>query len=222
MAVQYNPGIVTDGLVLCLDAANRKSYPGTGTGWNDLSTIGNNGTFLNGVTFQNQNNGNIVFDGTDDYVSTSLTMGTAFTWNAWFKTDVVSSGFRNILSVASPNYMLVLLNCCTPNLGFWNNDSTSGDNLNTDTISINTWYNITYVREGNSTTNGYKAYLNGIFKGGSNSGVWSSTDPLTIGGRTDVAQFLDGNIAYVAIYNKVLSAEQILQNFNALRGRFGI
>jgi hypothetical protein len=63
------PNIVTDGLVLYLDAANQKSYPGTGTTWNDLSGNGNNGTLVNGPTFNSDNNGSIVFDGVDDYVN---------------------------------------------------------------------------------------------------------------------------------------------------------
>ena len=67
MPNNYGPRIVTDGLVLCLDAGNSKSYPGSGTAWNDLSRNGNNGT-LNGPTFNSADRGSIVFDGTNDYV----------------------------------------------------------------------------------------------------------------------------------------------------------
>ena len=68
MATDYNPSIVTDGLVLCVDAANTKSYPGSGTTWTDISSKGNNGTLTNGPTFSSGNGGAIVFDGTNDYV----------------------------------------------------------------------------------------------------------------------------------------------------------
>ena len=71
MGVAYNPNIVTDGLVLCLDAANKRSYPGTGTTWTDRSANGNNGTLTNGPTFDSANGGSIVFDGTNDYVTTT-------------------------------------------------------------------------------------------------------------------------------------------------------
>ena len=67
MAISYNPRIVTDGLVLALDAGNPKSYPGSGTTWTDLSGNGNNGTLTNGPTYSSANGGSIVFDGVDDY-----------------------------------------------------------------------------------------------------------------------------------------------------------
>ena len=64
----YGPRIVSNGLVLCLDAANKRSYPGTGTTWTDLSGNSNNGTLTNGPTFSAGNMGSILFDGTNDYV----------------------------------------------------------------------------------------------------------------------------------------------------------
>jgi hypothetical protein len=222
MAVVYNPRIVTDGLVLCLDAANLKSYPGSGVTWGDMSGRGNNGTLTNGPTYNSANGGSIVFDGSNDIVNTNYVSSSVFTWSAWFKTDVVSSGYRNIISIPSPNYMLMLLDISTPNLGFWTPDGLGGVNLSTPTIAINTWYNAVFVREGNSITGGYKAYVNAVLYGNANTGTWSSSSTLSLGGRVGETQFLDGNIAQASIYNRVLSAAEILQNFNALRGRFGI
>ena len=72
MSINYNPRIVTDGLVLLLDAGNTKSYPGTGTTWTDISRNGNNGTLTNGPTFDSANGGSLVFDGVDDYVNWDL------------------------------------------------------------------------------------------------------------------------------------------------------
>jgi hypothetical protein len=71
MAFNYSPRIVTDGLVLYLDAANPRSYPGSGTTWSDLSRGGNNGVLTNGPTFNSANNGSIVFDGTNDFIQCS-------------------------------------------------------------------------------------------------------------------------------------------------------
>ena len=71
MSTKYSPKIVTDGLVLCLDAANSKSYPGSGTSWNDLSRNNNTGTLTNGPTYTSSFGGSSVFDGTNDYVSKS-------------------------------------------------------------------------------------------------------------------------------------------------------
>jgi len=222
MGVSYNTKTVTSGLVLCLDAANRKSYPGSGTTWTDLSGSGFNGTLTNGPTFGSADGGSIVFDGTNDIVTTTYVSTNTYTFSAWFKTNVVSSGFRNIISIPTPNYSLILLDDDTSNLGFWTNDALSGSALSTPTISTNTWYNVVFVREGNSITGGYKAYLNGILYGNANTATWSTTASLSVGGRTDVSQPLNGNISQVLIYNRALSALEVSQNFNALRGRYGI
>jgi hypothetical protein len=72
MGIAYNPRTITDGLVLCLDAANSKSYPGSGTTWTDLSGLGNTGTLTNGPTYSSANGGSLVFDGVNDYVQTDI------------------------------------------------------------------------------------------------------------------------------------------------------
>ena len=217
----HSPRIITDGLVLCLDAANRQSYPGSGTVWTDLAGS-NNGTLTNGPTFSSENGGSIVFDGVNDIANTTYVSANTYTFSAWFKTNVVSDGYRNIISIPTPNYSLVLLDNDSPNLGFWTNDNLNGESLSTPTISTNTWYNVAFVREGNNTTGGYKAYLNGVLYGNANTGTWSSTANLSVGGRTDTAQFLNGNISQVYIYNRTLSPTEILQNYNATKGRYNL
>ena len=211
-----------NGLTLCLDAGNTKSYPGSGTTWTDLSGGGNTGTLTNGPTYSSANGGSIVFDGTDDIVNTSYVSSNAFTWSVWFKTNVVSSGYRNIISIPTPNYILLLMDSGTPNLGFWTSDALSGQSLSTPTISVNTWYNVVFVREGNSITNGYKIYVNSVSYGSANTGIWSTSSTISFGGRTDATQFLNGNIAQASIYNRALTAAEVSQNFNALKGRFSI
>ena len=213
---------VKDGLVLWLDAGNVDSYPGSGTTWTDLSGNGNNGTLTNGPTYSSDDGGSIVFDGSNDIVNTSYVSSNSFTWSVWFKTDVVSSGYRNIISIPNSNYILLLLDASTPNLGFWTSDGLSGQSLSTPTISVDTWYNAVFVREGNSITGGYKSYLNGVLYGNANTGTWSTSDTLSFGGRVNDSQYLNGNIAQVAIYNRALTAAEVLQNFNHLKDRFGI
>ena len=213
---------VRDGLVLYLDAANARSYPKSGTTWFDRSGNGNTGTLTNGPTYSSANGGSIVFDGTDDIVNTSYVSSNAFTWSVWFKTNVVSSGYRNIISIPTPNYILLLMDSGTPNLGFWTSDALSGQSLSTPTISVNTWYNVVFVREGNSITNGYKIYVNSVSYGSANTGIWSTSSTISFGGRTDATQFLNGNIAQASIYNRALTAAEVSQNFNALKGRFSI
>jgi hypothetical protein len=215
--------IVTSGLTVNLDAGFTPSYPKSGTSWTDLSFSGNNATLINGPTFNSSNGGSIVFDGVDDIVTTTYVSTNTYTFSAWFKTNVVSSGYRNIISIPSGNYVLILLDTSTPNLGFWAPDSSAnGSNLSTPTISTNTWYNVVFVREGNNITGGYKAYLNGILYGNANTVTWSTTEGLSVGGRADAPQPLNGNISQVLIYNRALSSNEITQNFNAQKGRYGL
>lgn len=222
MALQHSPRIVTDGLVLCLDAANPKSYTGSGTAWRDLSGRSNDASLVAGATYDSGNFGSIDFDGTDDLATTSMQSSVSFSWSVWFKTDVVNDGYRNLISIRQNSYMLMLMELGSSSMGFWSPDGLAGDYLNMNPITINTWYNAVFVREGNNITNGYKAYLNGEFRGSKNTGTWSSTDPVIIGGRTDVAQYFKGNIAHISIHNRALTATEVSQNFNALRGRFGL
>jgi hypothetical protein len=230
MAVQYNPGIVTDGLVLCLDAANRKSYPGTGTASNDLSNIGNNGILVNGVSYSTTNNGIFTFDGTNDTINcgaasqigSSLTAlsvevivrpttaatkliaenGTSFTTDTFYLAQEDGSNFS--FSIYGPGGQdMVKANF---------------------TYSTNTWYHLIGVWKSNIRN---KLYSNGINvttagAGTIRSSVQNGNTNLFIGSRNNSQFFFSGDIALVRIYNIELSAEQVIQNFNALRGRFGI
>ena len=212
---------VTNGLVLNLDAGNASSYPGSGTNWTDLSGNGNDGTLV-GPTYNIGDGGSLAFDG-NDYVSTPLISGTSFTWSVWFKTNVTANGYRNIISIPTPSYMLMLMDDDTNNMGFWASDTlTTGPSLNMGPITPNTWNYATFVREGNNIANGYKTYINGFFRGSANTGVWSSLSPIRLGGRSDANQFLNGNIAQVSIYNRALTAAEIQQNYNVRVSRFNL
>ena len=102
MGISYNPKIVTNGLVLCLDAANAKSYPGSGTAWTDLSGLGNTGTLTNGPTYSSANNGSIVLDGINDYTSITCAANTIRAYNSTtqfiIKLPTYGGGQQNILS----------------------------------------------------------------------------------------------------------------------------
>jgi len=223
MSFDNGPKIVTNGLVLAFDAADRNSYPGSGTTWTDLTGNNNSGSLVNGPTFNSANGGSIVFDGTNDIVNTSYISSNAFTWSVWFKTNVVSSGYKNIISIPTPNYILLLMDISTPNLGFWTSDGLSGQSLSTPTIAVNTWYNAVFVREGNSITNGYKTYVNSVSYGSANTGTWSASSTISLGGRTDDGtQFMNGNISQVSIYNRALTASEVQQNYNATKSRFNL
>jgi hypothetical protein len=226
MGVSYNPQIVTNGLVLCLDAANTKSYPGSGTTWTDLSAFGNNGTLTNGPTYSSANGGSLAFNGTN-YISsfpTQISTTGSRTVSCFFRTNVTT---RNGLCGTRGNAVATgwVLTVNQPLSGSLNYFHTAGSGIDVAAgISINTWYNacVTYdVATATATL-----YLNGA-QIGSPVTSFSAMTPSVFNGAigAEDGQFnnkFNGNIAQVQVYNRALTATEIQQNFNALRGRFGI
>ncbi|NBP55511.1 hypothetical protein EBU71_03030, partial [bacterium] len=184
------PAIVTNGLVLNLDAGNSASYPGTGTTWTDLSGNGNNGTLINGPTYSSSNGGSIVFDGTNDSVNipiSSSLQSQYFTLDAWFKLnsiDVVNGSpiftghyqsygtiSGSVLTIYSGQYLFQtrLSNTCC-------------QSLYVGTASTNTWVNFTGTWNGTTKI----AYLNGVQIGTqSTSGTHSQLNNISIGNNSD-------------------------------------
>ena len=227
MSFAHSPKIVTDGLVLALDAGNVKSYPGTGTTWFDKSGFSNNGTLVNGPTFSSANGGSIVFDGVDDYAdcgnSAVLNTTSSISINVWFK------------AAYNPNVIYrAIVDKGRDGFGAWSlaidevqTKATfkvviAGSNRSVTCVSSygnNIWTLITGVFTGTNLL----IYQNGILE---NSGSFSGTIgtnsiSVKIGKPNDTYAF-GGNVATTQIYNKALSATEVSQNFNALRGRFGI
>ena len=241
MSINYNPRIVTDGLVLLLDAGNTKSYPGTGTTWTDISRNGNNGTLTNGPTFDSANGGSLVFDGVDDYVNcgTNLNFPNSFSRGCWMKANsgtssVFGKGLVSRYSTIGDNrqYLLGFLESSNlVNFGLSTDGTGIGGTGNfvqsdNNAITRDIWYNICGV-----FTSGLKVelFINGILVSSLNtssiSHFQSNVKPLEIGASEafdNSSREFDGNIAQVSIYNRALLASEVQQNFNALRGRFGI
>ena len=229
MAVGYNPRIVTDGLVLALDAGNTKSYPGTGTAWTDLVGSGI-GTLTNGPTFDSGNGGSIVFDGTDDYVTTGTTLtdadelyadtGTAWSTSSWFNVDVISGADKAVTGrgggVGTAAVYAVWIDNADLRVRLRGGTIT---NISTS-IAANTWYNVVVTWDG-TTANGY---LNGQFVTTLAVGTASNqTNTFTIGAtNSGVLSEMDGKISQTLVYNRALTAAEVTQNFKALRGRYGI
>lgn len=211
--------IITDGLVMYLDAANINSYSGTGTAWNDLSPYKSNATLNNGVTYNSSNSGIMVFDGLNDYVSTTAAISyTTYTKAVWFYTSNFSAG-NNFISGgdSSPNSQHF----------FWlgsSNKLTAGHNTSyyliqsTTTLVTNRWY---YGVVTFSSTTGWVLYLNGV-----QENTNPSTTTFTGGTNVLVGCFnfgstvLQGGIATASLYNRVLTEAEVLQNYNAVKGRF--
>ena len=247
MATRYNytGQLITDGLVLNLDAAKRDSYPGSGTTWYDLSGNGNNGTLTNGPTYTGvSKDAAIVFDGTDDYGSfptDNLPSGNSeISYNCWFKWDgTFSTSFGDfILSYGNdvgPNRVPLILISNNGNKILFEFGSSSG--AVTSSISINSGSIVNITATYDKSFN--KLYINGspnasvsynsanITPLGSNGytgglGTLFSVYGNIGSGATRRYGAYDGNISTAQIYNEALSQFDIWQNFNALKGRYGI
>lgn len=232
MGLGHGADIVRSGLVLHLDVANVKSYPGTGTAWNDLSGSGNNGTLVNGVAYNAANNGSIVFDGVDDYASAG-NLGSFFTQGTisyWMNSSAVVS-YRNTFSThylgVNVGIRFEQYSSSSPFGGFnviiGNDGGTYSfhDYSPGAILTQNAWYNVVLVW--NTSTNNVVGYLNGIQKFNSTHTYWATTLPsISIGSGFDSSRFFAGKISNTAIYSKALTSLEIKQNFEALRGRYGI
>jgi len=219
---QGGGNILADGLILCLDAANTKSYAGTGTVWTDLSRSGNNGALTNmGVTgFSSSNLGSIVFDGVDDYVSFSTITNNIYTIDFWYKMGGNNGTYGYFAS--SGNNGLAISEGGTINglvygqFYYWNGAT---NNLSIIPSTTN-WNHICVII--NTSTNNIQLYGNGNLL--SNTTVTSMSTSISNIGRFVLSNnnFLNGFLSKYSIYNRALSASEVLQNYNATKGRFGL
>ena len=223
MGLTHSPKIVTNGLVLALDAANNKSYPGSGTTWTDLSGNGNNGTLTNGPTFSAVNGGCIVFDGVDDYVNVSdastLNSNTQ-TINIWYNATTLPGRSATIIckhnTVNSTNgYNIFAGNSAQIK------PSTGSTDIGTGGGVVSTWYFLTLTFTINSSAT---FYINAVNNASAAIGNFTmSSNSLRIGRSPDSFwSVFTGKIAYVNIYNRILSQTEILQSYNSTKSRFGL
>ncbi len=222
MALQHSPSIVTPGLQVCFDPGNPRSYPGSGTTVKDVSGNGNPGTFTNGPTYSNTNGGVFVFDGVDDYIysgSPGTYSNYTFTffckWNSPVTYDRIfglsNFGTYTILSPTNVGFHYNPLGGSPPSV-------TLSSNVN---VGYGNWcqVGVTVNASGNSVI----IYINGIAR---NS--WSTlpgdsfAGNFFLGAQNTYGLVSNCNIGVFSLYNVVLSESQILQNFNAYRGRYGI
>ena len=220
--IAYTGGIVTNGIVLNLDAAKMDSYPKSGTTWRDISGNGNNGTLINGPTFNSDNNGSIVFDGSDDVVNcgnSTIVQITQGTISAWVKTTSPGSSYRGIITKQG-NYGLFANNSILVAYD-WGNSADRSTGVN---IADGNWKNVcmTFTTNTGSPSNNAIVYLNGASVLTTTIKLDVNTVQVQLGNGGNANQQINGNIAQASIYNRALSAAEVSQNFNALRGRYGI
>jgi hypothetical protein len=223
MSLSHSPKVVTDGLVLYLDAANQRSYPKSGTTWSDLKGS-NNGTLTNGPTFNGVNGGVIEFDGTNQYAAVphdnifnfgtnDFSIMTNIYWKYSSSTDKCIVEFRgsnsNSLSswvwfINSQNKMQVW----KPNLA----------TQSSTVLSVNNWYNLTIIRS--SGTLYY--FVNSLQAGSSawNSSADADSSGIRLGTRQDTTNSLNADMSNLSIYNRALTGDEVRQNYLATRGRY--
>jgi hypothetical protein len=221
--------IVTSGSLLTLDAGFTTSYPTTGSTWYDLSGNSYNGTLTNGPTFNSGSNGSIVFDGTDDYVITSNTTynfstNANFTYCAWIYPSFSSSSNtgRAVINSTSPSNPNVraYLRWEGPGLGFYFDMATSAWYTTSTTFSANTWHYLCFTH---SSSNAGSYYFDGtaVTTVSNPGGLATITNnPITIGYGSINSYYWSGRISNVQIYNRALTASEVLQNYNAQKGRY--
>jgi hypothetical protein len=224
--IAYNPSIVTNGLVLYLDAANTKSYPGTGTTWYDLSGNGNNGTLVNGLTYNSANNGSLIFNGVDDYIKGPISTGLSESITIELYIKFLSSISNKIFFGIDTDAHLSLGIFVNPNglTWYWNTgDAYATPFSNSPILTLNSWYHLAVSTA--SATNNANLFLNGNHVGVSN---YKNTTTTGVGDKYQIGRYFNNtywtNAEYsiFKIYNRALSATEIAQNFTAHRGRYGI
>lgn len=225
MGLSHSPRIVTNGMLLCLDAGNRRSYPGSGTTWSDLSGRNNNGTLINSPTITN---GSFLLNGSSQYVtvptSTDWSFGlNDFTIDMWIYPTSYSSTTNNptLLAInpyydASPNGIMICLNASGNLTLYTNNVYTSNV-----TAPLNQWTHCIFTRISGTL----KMYAQTVASQTFDLSTFSITNSLSMSIGYDSnfgTDYFIGSISCVKVYSKALLDTEVKQNYNALRGRFGL
>jgi hypothetical protein len=225
LSVNYNSSIVTSGLVLALDAANPRSYPGSGTTWRDVGGTFSPSTLVNGPTYTSTSPGFFTFDGVDDYgtvQNTTLGNGNlAWTCSAWVRTTTAANalGAGSVLSNASSGPVYSMMGVNNGKIVYWTYQSAAwSQKLGVATVNDNIWHMLTWVNYTNSTMD---MYVDGVLDTNVANSTSGNNNPIDRLGGSWAASFA-GSISQILIYQSVsLSAAQVLQNFNTARGRYG-
>lgn len=240
MAISRGPSIVRTGLILSLDAADRNSYPGSGTIWYDMSGTRKNGTLSNGPTFNSNNGGSIVFDGADDIITLPQASNfyplNSHTLEIWVKSSGLGAGqseggliaidygiYMTINSSGNLRYTVYSTEGGFPGIYLVNNISTTV----TPSLFNNTWRHVVCTC---SVGGFYYMYVDGrlLTSGSVGSTTLNSTFWPTLVSRigenanNSTIYQLNGNVAVARVYNIQLTTSQVLQNYNSLRNRFNV
>lgn len=215
--------IVTNGLILNYDIAQLRSYPTTGIYTTDLSGNGNTGTLINGTAFDTNVGGNLFFDGTNDYVSCgnpTILQNTSGSANVWFKA-LSPQGQDYTGIIVKQNLLGVFITATKIHIYDWGNSATRDTGV---VVTDNVWRNlcVTFSETVGTPSNNAKVYINGSLILTTTIKYVSNSAPLLLGYGNVPYQYLKGNISHASYYNTVLSAAEVLQNYNATKSRYGL
>ena len=225
--------MIQDGLVLTLDALDRNSYVSGSTTWVDVSGNTNSGSLINGPTFDSGSISSIVFDGVNDYAESKVinlaNNGTVSVWIYKTGNGLPDGGgvvdFFSNVNIGGTAGWAVGMNVNTSKVDFYiaNNGGFGVENFSTASIANNTWYNVVCTYNGASKI----IYINGTQDATYASSVngTNSTDKWGVASRVQGPSGLrcfKGNIPNVQVYNRALTASEVLQNYNALKSRFNL
>jgi hypothetical protein len=216
MGIDVGPIETTDGLVFQLDAGNTRSYSGSGLTANGL-VGGIGGTLVNGVGFTSSNNGSFIFDGTNDYINfgnSSEVQQSSGTLSVWVKTSGPGESYRGIIAKRLA-YGLFFLNSVLVAYD-WGADAARSTGIN---IADNTWKNVVLTYQ-SGVSNGTIIYLNGVSVLTNTITIVNQTSNMFGGAEANANQHASCQISSFNMYNRVLTATEIFQNYHATKGRY--
>ena len=236
MGTVYNTNIVTDGLIGCWDAANKRSYPGAGTTWTDLAGS-NSATLVNDATFADVSLGAIAFDGTNDSVTVPIIDGqNGFSFSIWLYFLAVPTDNYTTFSIyngGGAEFMFYIMETSAHTTSYMlgirgagtGNTLTSTNKAYQPSSNLGKWvhYCATYNGGGATTVGNYKVYFNGQVTDINlveNFGGAGNQDPMKWGQDAAGAGDLNGYMGHIAFYNRPLSVDEVKQNYEATKSRF--
>lgn len=242
MGLNHSPSIVTNGLVLALDAANPKSYPGSGNTWIDMSSNRHSATLNSSNTVYSTNfGGTFVFNGSNSTIQTTLTNYPLASWTEPFSAEcwiyIPTSDVWNTTNRSGIFHRGSFVGYHGLFKGLTNNQvifslrgNTGGANYTTGIITRDSWYHLVGTWSGTNTEALSNLYINGTLANSSNlsSVIVEAPEvgtPWIIGNPTvegSTGSYFTGNVSSAKVYQKALSAIEVLQNYNAIRGRYGL
>lgn len=223
MACNAGPDIIEDGLVLCLDAANINSYPGTGTTWTDRSTSGYDGTLTNSPTFDDGNLGEIVFDATNEHVQTNtFSLGNTFSVSFWMYVRQLYNFGDPLGATTDSNtdygmsFVTYLDGHMIFNVGGGSGPWPTPCSTSTGAISAGNWYFLSGIK----TSSNISLYIDGELIDSASNTKSLNNHKIVVGARWPSQYPFRGSVSTVLIHSKALTADEIRRNYEATVGRY--